>query len=52
MEEATNNEPTPHPGSLAQPYPLVLKKELLELRKGHLAVLRPLSSPAGREHSV
>lgn len=52
MEEATGDKPTLEPDSLAQPYPLVLKKELLELRKGHLAKLWPLSSPAGREGSV
>lgn len=49
MEEASNDEPTLQPHSLAQPYPLVLKEELLELRKGHPAELWPFSSPAGKE---
>lgn len=52
MKEATNEEATLQPDSLAQTYPLVFKKELLELRKGHLAMLWPLSSPEGRKPSV
>ncbi|EDL06294.1 zinc fingers and homeoboxes 3, isoform CRA_b, partial [Mus musculus] len=52
MEEATNDEATLQPNSLAQTYPLVFKEELLELRKGHLAMLRTLSSPVGRKPSV
>lgn len=50
MEEASSDEPTLQPDSLAQPYPLVFKEELLELRKGYPAKLWPLSSPAGRQH--
>lgn len=50
MEEASDGEPIPQPDSLAQSYPLVLKEELLELRKGYPAKLWPLSRPAGREH--
>lgn len=49
MEEASNDEPTLQPHSLTQPYPLVLKQELLELRKGHPAELRSLPGPAGKE---
>lgn len=42
-----------HPGSTpAQPYPLVLEEELLELRKGHPAELWPLPCPAGKKTSA
>ena len=37
---------------LVRQYRFGVKEELLELRKGHLAMLRTLSSPVGRKPSV
>ena len=45
-------EPRPPAGTPAQSYPLVLEEELLELRKGHPAQLRPLPRPAGQRGSA